>query len=112
MATRRPRRTNRWALSALLDEQSVVPSVFATQLGTTHSTVFDVLGGRRDASEELLQRMADELGHDVRSISSDPYGVMPPLLSLLAAARRIAPEINGNSQGLRDAIAECEAVGL
>jgi hypothetical protein len=88
------------------------PSAFATEAEVRHSTVFDVLSGRRDASEQLLATMADRLDVPVEALSTDPYGVVPPLLKVAASARRLAPELNGHDFGLRRALADLEEVGL
>lgn len=108
------RRQNRWALSALIrcHDEFDTTSRFASALGSTHSTVFDAVSGRRDVSAELLERMADTLSEDVRAISSDPYGVRAPLLHIADCARELIPHLNGHDFGLRQAIEDFDALGL
>lgn len=112
MTTPTLRRLNRWALSALF-ECSEFPSVsrFATELEvSSHSTVFDLLSGRRDASEALMARLAEALECDVKALSADPFGIVGPLLKVAEAARELAPHLNGHDFGLRAALAELDEV--
>lgn len=104
------RRQNRWALSALVRRHTDTTSGFAMDLGSSHSTVFDALSGRRDVSPELLGRMADTLGEDVRAISADPYGIVAPLMKVAASARKLLPDLDGDDMGLRDALAALDVV--
>jgi hypothetical protein len=103
------RRQNRYALGALIGCKFESVSRFSSTLGTSHSTVFDAVSGRRDVSPALLERMATELGEDVRAISADPYGIVDPLLRLLDGCIRLAPHLNGQDFGVRDLINECQA---
>lgn len=113
MATSNSRRLNRWALRAQFECSPFdTVSAFGVQADSRHSTILDAMSGRRDASEQLIDRMAEALEVDRRALLADPYGATPPLLELLKAARGLAPHLNGHDFGLRAAVEACDEAGL
>jgi transcriptional regulator with XRE-family HTH domain len=106
------RRLNRWSLDAHVarDPLGRSRSIIARDTDIARSTLTDLLTGRRDASLELIERLADTLDVDHRALVTDPHGVFPALSRIAESARALAPHINGHDFGLRDALAELDRV--
>lgn len=98
------RRLNRWALEELLERCPHTYSEVARDAETAPSTLSDLKSGRRDASDDLLARIAEALDADERALRCDPYELLPALLAVLEAAEQLSPHLNGHDFGLRDAL--------
>lgn len=102
-----------WALEALIERgPHESRAQFSRDAEIATSTLSDLLKGRRQPSEPLLEKLAETAGVDVRAIAGDPHGVVPPLQKVAEAARRLAPHLNGHDFGLRRALNELEQAGL
>lgn len=103
-------KTNRWALTALLERDPRNKSEFCRDVGIAPSTLTGLLSGRRDGSDDLLAVIAAQLGVPVQAVSSDPYRLLPPVVGLLREAERlVAAGVDG---GLREALDGCRKAGL
>lgn len=113
-------RTNRWALGALLDRSiegrrrqgwPMYPSqaAFAREVDCGPGTLIDVASGRRDASLDLLVRMAAALDEDPRALAVDPFDILPLAMAVADSARELVPHLNGGDFGLAAALAELDA---
>jgi hypothetical protein len=103
----KPRRLNRWALAALVERDPRSKSEIARDARSTPSALNDVLVGRRDASQELVGKLAGALAVDGRAISADPDGVVARLMAVAEVARQLQPQVNGP---LSAAIADLDEV--
>lgn len=82
-------RLNRWALIALLDRSDFESrSAFARAAAIPPATVTQVTSGERDASVQVLRRMAAALDVPVEAISTDPFGDIAHIR--VEARRRLA----------------------
>ena len=107
-------RTNRWSLGALVARDPRPKIEIARDASAAPSTLSDVISGRRDASEALIDALAGVLREtgelDRRALLTDPFGIVAPLYQVLACARELVPHLNGHDFGLREAVAEVDRV--
>lgn len=102
------RRLNRWTFSTLVERDPRTKSEVARDAEAAPSTITGLLSGRRDASAELIDRLADVFGEDRRVLLCDPYGLVPHLERVVNRAIELAPHLNGHDFGLRDALDDLE----